>query len=253
VRLFALSDIHIDHPANRQWVDDLSLHDHRHDVLILAGDVSDSIVSLRWCLEALARRFQTVLFVPGNHDLWVYREAPGIDSLDRLDRLRTLAADHGVSTQAWITPELAIVPLLSWYDGSFGEYSPELRERWADFRACRWPEGMDDAAVCARLLALNPTAPPVARTVITFSHFVPRRDLLTRSEKWAFLDPVMGTTALDPCLRELGAHLHVFGHSHRQVTIERDGVTYINRAFGYPAEQTPDSARLHCIDPWLNA
>src|SRR5260370_12372764 len=82
MRVFALSDIHIDYADNRAWIGSLSAHDFRDDILVLAGDVSDSLARLRWCFETLARRFRKVLYVPGNHDLWVFRER-GASSLDR--------------------------------------------------------------------------------------------------------------------------------------------------------------------------
>lgn len=42
MRVFTLSDIHIEYMVNKQWVADLSAIDYRDDVLILAGDISDS-------------------------------------------------------------------------------------------------------------------------------------------------------------------------------------------------------------------
>src|SRR5882672_3949732 len=74
MRVFALSDLHIDYQVNAKWVADISAFDYRDDVLILAGDVTDKLRLLEWCLSTLARRFRKVLFVPGNHDLWVVRE-----------------------------------------------------------------------------------------------------------------------------------------------------------------------------------
>lgn len=74
MRIFALSDLHIDYDLNKQWIAQLSTDDYRDDVLILAGDVSDSLLLLEWCLKTLASRFKKVLYVPGNHDLWVIRD-----------------------------------------------------------------------------------------------------------------------------------------------------------------------------------
>lgn len=47
---------------------------YQEDVLILAGDVTDSVEKFRTTLNLLKRAFKHVFFVPGNHDLWV-REA----------------------------------------------------------------------------------------------------------------------------------------------------------------------------------
>ena len=40
---------------------------------------------------------------------------------------------------------ISIVPLLGWYDFSFGQPDAFLKRAWRDFRACRWPEEFDFA------------------------------------------------------------------------------------------------------------
>ena len=71
MRVFALSDVHVDYPENLEWVLGLSNIDYQNDVLILAGDVSDDLKKLELVFEALLGKFCKVLFVPGNHELWV--------------------------------------------------------------------------------------------------------------------------------------------------------------------------------------
>ena len=56
MRVFAVSDVHVDYSPNLQWVEQLSTSDYQHDVLILAGDVSDSLPLLIRCFQALTRR-----------------------------------------------------------------------------------------------------------------------------------------------------------------------------------------------------
>ncbi|MGH8032933.1 MAG: metallophosphoesterase [Luteimonas sp.] len=247
MRLFAVSDIHIDHPGNHRWLDGLSAADYRDDVLILAGDVSDSLALLNHCFEALARRFQQVLFVPGNHDLWVLRDRPGLESFGKLELIRALAATHGVAMGPVLCGAVSIVPLMSWYDESFGVPEPELRERWMDYRACRWPAGVESREVNARLLAMNEAALRVRnRTVVSFSHFVPRLDLLAAraTATSRLLQPVMGSTGLEAQLRRLMPTVHVYGHSHRFVDTTVDGIRYVNCALGYPTEQADSPAPL---------
>jgi Icc-related predicted phosphoesterase len=44
MRVFAVSDLHVNHDSNAQWVEALSGQDYNtHDTLILAGDLSDSL------------------------------------------------------------------------------------------------------------------------------------------------------------------------------------------------------------------
>jgi len=81
MRVFALSDIHIDYSENAKWIENLSIAEYQDDVLILAGDVSDIQKLLDWGLNIFTKRFKKVLFVPGNHELWVRREDPKKNSL----------------------------------------------------------------------------------------------------------------------------------------------------------------------------
>jgi len=249
MRVFAVSDIHIDYEANARWVANLSVAEYKDDVLILAGDITDTLRKLEWCLSTLATRFKKVLFVPGNHDLWVIRDGPHKNSLQKFDEVASAVASSGASMQTYRENGVSIVPLLAWYDYSFGDPSDELRAVWMDYRACRWPNGYEEKDITAHFSALNATFAPNGGKVITYSHFLPRLDLMPSSIPCASrqLYPVLGSARLDRELRALRSSIHVYGHSHvnRKVTI--DGVTYINNAFGYPNETLIASKRLVCI------
>lgn len=250
MRVFALSDIHVDYDVNAQWVDQLSTADYREDVLILAGDVSDRLPVLGWCLQRLARSFGQVLFVPGNHDLWVIRDAPGKTSFDKFREIAVIAEDAGVSMQPFRRDALLIVPLLGWYDYTFGQPSAALQSAWMDFIACRWPAGLEPQEISLHFAALNPIAVPGGiERVLTFSHFVPRLDLLPMAipAEHRMLFPVLGSTRLDTQLRGLGSQMHVYGHSHINRRRLIDGVTYVNSAFGYPHEERITSKQLTAL------
>jgi predicted phosphodiesterase len=251
MRLFALSDIHVDYADNARWVDALSSEDYREDTLILAGDLTEDRRLLAWCLQRFVAKFRQVLFVPGNHDLWVRRD-PDIDcSLRKFDAVLGIAADAG----AWMQPRLhgdnLIVPLLGWYDYSFGPPGDDLRAMWMDYRACRWPEAYGPERITEHFLHLTPEAlPQAARRVVTFSHFLPRIDLIPFFVPRAMrrLDPVLGSSGIEQQLRALGAHLHVYGHSHINRRVDIDGVVYVNNAFGYPQEGMIASRALLALD-----
>jgi predicted phosphodiesterase len=250
MRVFALSDIHIDYDENAKWIANLSLHEYRDDVLILAGDVTDTLPLLEWCLGTLVKRFKKVLFVPGNHELWVIRDGRAKNSFQKFDDVCAVAESSGASTQPFRGPGVSFIPLMSWYDYSFGEPSDELRKVWMDYRACRWPEGYTEKDVAARFAAANDgQVIPVGGTVITYSHFLPRIDVMPDSIPHAnrYLYSVLGSAALDRQLRRLNADIHVYGHSHVNRRVSIDGVTYINNAFGYPREIWSTAKTLVCI------
>jgi|SRR5215212_1304431 len=99
MRVFAVSDLHIDYEANARWVAELSTADYQDDVLILAGDVTDTLRLLDWCLATLAKRFRKVLFVPGNHDLWVLREERVKTSFEKFEEVCAVVESTGASMQ----------------------------------------------------------------------------------------------------------------------------------------------------------
>lgn len=254
MRVFTVSDLHVDHEANRQWLAQLSERDFRDDALILAGDVSDRPDRLRACLEALVRRFRQVLFVPGNHELWVVRDAPALDSLQKFDAVRHLARECGATVDAWQRGPVRIVPLQSWYDYSFGPPAGALRAAWNDFQACRWPDGWDAARITQHFLALNEPllAPRVAvpgELLISFSHFLPRIDVMPERipPDKRILYPVLGSAALGEQVQRLQPAMHVYGHSHVNRRVRLDGIEYVNNAFAYPQETRIAAKRLLCL------
>ena len=251
MRIFALSDIHVDYEANARWVRNLSKHDYQNDVLILAGDITHKLSLLESTLSSFAACFSQVLFVPGNHDLWVVGEPNERTSLNKFQDVQSVAESCGVSTQPFCRHGVFIAPLLSWYDYSFGMPSNELKQMWGDYFACRWPTDVSPVEVTAHFLDLNRIeVPEQASRVISFSHFLPRLDLVPFYVplKHRVLDPVLGTHLLERQLRRLNPTIHVYGHSHINRSVQIDGVRYINNAFGYPHEDMIASKQLLCID-----
>ena len=125
MRVFAISDLHVDYAANARWVESLSTSQYLDDILIVAGDVSNSLQQLEWALKTIVARFKKVLFVPGNHDLWVVND-DRTTSLAKFAQVCTLVEKIGVSMRRFCHNGLSIVPLLGWYDYSFGQPSQEL-------------------------------------------------------------------------------------------------------------------------------
>ncbi|MGH3944925.1 MAG: metallophosphoesterase [Pseudonocardiaceae bacterium] len=74
-RLLGISNVHVGNPENREIVGGLRAESD-HDWLIVAGDVADLISDIEWALQALRDRFHTVIWVPGNHELWTPPKGP---------------------------------------------------------------------------------------------------------------------------------------------------------------------------------
>ena len=235
--IWASSDLHVNYPENWDWWTQPFTEVQPTDQLILAGDVHSDMERLLYLMRHLVPQFERVFFVPGNHDLWLEPGDPD-GSMRKFEVLLQSLAAEGVHTQPWVTDEVSIVPLFAWYDYSFGAPSSILKRAWQDYDYCRWEQ--EDAALTQYFLQLYPppAAPPTG-AVITFSHFMPRRDLLpARGPKIVeTLLPVLGSNAIDEQARAWGSNYHIYGHHHLNRSVTIDGVHYLNNAFGYPHEQ----------------
>ena len=230
MRIYAVSDLHADFRANRALLDELSPIDHRRDALIVAGDVADSLEVMAETLLHLRERFGEVFFVPGNHELWV-RAGEAKDSIDKFHAVLAACARVGVRTRPAKVNGAWVVPLFSWYDESFDVRNEGVEaelDAWSDRYFCRWPAGVE--RVDQLFLEMNePHLRAYDAPVVSFSHFVPRPDLLppTRWLRFKGLPKVAGSEGIEAQVRRLGSRVHVFGHTH--ITEDRtvDGVRYV--------------------------
>jgi Icc-related predicted phosphoesterase len=236
MRLFVTSDLHIDYKVNRDWLSQLSDQDYQEDALVVAGDLADSRDLIAQGFQLMKKKFHTVCFVPGNHDLWVWREEEK-DSLKKFHWLLDLAREEGIQTSLVEWHNWILLPLFSWFDFTFGQPEQRLFREWVDFRACQWPESLDNQKMAAFFHALNPdTVPKKDKTLLTFSHFVPSSAFLPPIPIADYLQPVMGSVGLHKQILHLNPSFHIFGHFHMNRSKTVDGITYINNALGYPKE-----------------
>ncbi|GJM12615.1 MAG: serine/threonine protein phosphatase [Pseudohongiella sp.] len=250
MRVFAVSDIHVDYEENLDWILGLNGEDYADDILILAGDVTDKMSLLERVFDSLVECFRAVLFVPGNHELWV-QEDDFDCSLQKFEAIASLCKSCGVHDDVFELGDISFVPLHSWYDFSFGEPDRHLRRAWRDFRACSWPEHLAKSQdVTEYFLSLNTSKLKVRnKTVISYSHFLPRIDVMPAGipVKRRNVYPVLGSEALGVQVKELKPRIHVYGHSHVNQAIELDDIHFVNNAFAYPSEGHIARKQLKCI------
>ncbi|GAB4819405.1 hypothetical protein N2152v2_006451 [Parachlorella kessleri] len=260
-RVYAATDVHADYARNMQWCKELSATQHRHDALIVAGDVSDDLGLLEEALSALAGKFGWVFFTPGNHELWLRRGDVGVeDSLQKLELVLELCSRLGVHTQPLrIGRHRWVVPLLSWHHASFDQ-EPDMPDMpatpklaTADYIACRWPPGLsgnddrlgsqgladwfdaqNDSEAWQQLLADR-----AQYDVISFSHFLPSQALLPEKRflYYPHLPKAVGSLPLGRRVRQLQPDIHIFGHTHFAWDQSIDGVRYIQAPLCSPAER----------------
>jgi len=248
MRVFATSDLHTDYKENFRWLTELSDTAYRGDTLIVAGDISDRLEIIRETLLLLRSKFRHLLFTPGNHELWVRNTE--LDSIEKLQQVLQLCEEIDVTIKPLRLNDLWIVPLFSWYDGVFesGENHETARYTWADFHLCKWPEEAQPLA--DYFLRLNePHLKSYDAPVITFSHFIPRADLLPPKEymRFSWLPSVSICAALDAQIRQLESRVHVCGHTHTTFDCVIDEVRYLQNAVRYPKERRSESVPIKQI------
>lgn len=249
MRVFVISDVHIDYTENMEWLFGLSAYDYQDDILILAGDLTESLTLLRESFNHLVTKFRRVLFVPGNHELWIEKDREG-HSLEKFEDVCNVAVECDVSIEPYHVGNLSIVPLHGWYDFSFAEPDAMLLDHWMDFRRCKWPEDAKLTDVTEFFLQKNTKHLQTKNeTVISFSHFLPRIDLMPPyiPQNYRFVYPVLGCRGLEEQIRELDSKIHIYGHSHVNRHAIIDGIKYINNAFGYPSEHNIAVKELLCV------
>lgn len=244
MRIFAISDLHTDFRENWRLVEHLSKSAYQNDILIVAGDIADSDEIIKRTLSLLRSKFNAVFYTPGNHELWVRNGNDEFNSIDKLNAILSLCDGLDVQTSPAPAGKFWIVPLLSWYDLEFdsdsspGEFDRQI-EGWADFHFCKWPQAIH--RVSEYFMKLNlPNIKRYDGPVISFSHFLPRIELLPSKEHLIFkgLPKVAGSRLLEKQIRELQSVTHVFGHSHINRDCVIDGVRYVQNALRYPRERS---------------
>ncbi len=229
VRVFATSDLHVDQHGNIGWCDAIHATAYQNDVLIVAGDVGDTLNALRHGLRALKSKFGRVFFTPGNHDLWVRPELEQQpDSVCKLLAALALCDSLGVdAAPAAVAEGVIVVPLFSWYNCTFDEADPRPGGLRYD-KYATWPCGDAaawqllgerlNAAPLAAVAAAAAAAPPArpgghSRVTISASHFLPRAEL-PYARGVPELAKAVGCKELDAAVAALRSDVHVYGHTH---------------------------------------
>ncbi|XP_034214956.1 uncharacterized protein LOC117627137 [Prunus dulcis] len=250
LRVFVLSDLHTDYTENMEWVKCLPTVGYKNDVLIVAGDVAETYKNFIVTMSLLKDRFEHVLYVPGNHDLWCRHEGEiYLDSHQKLKKLLDTCRGLGVQTSPMVLDGLGIIPLFSWYHESFDREEEitsihvlPLEMACKDFKACKWSKELSNGDISLALYfdAMNEKNQSVIKEIqntcnqiITFSHFVPRsyilligfqfRQELCPEKRMLFypkLPKIIGSDCLEFRIRSIHgvegspSACHVFGHTH---------------------------------------
>jgi 3',5'-cyclic AMP phosphodiesterase CpdA len=257
-RLLALSDLHVAFPQNREIVAGLR-PESDGDWLLLAGDVGEMYLEIEWALRTLAGKFATVVWTPGNHELWTRRNDPvSLRGQERYLALVELCRDLGIITPedpypVWDGPgntgPVTIAPVFLLYDYTFRPDGAQTKEEGLKLAYEKGIVCTDEAllhpdpyktieewcwarieATERRLAARDPALP-----VVFVTHYPLVREP-TRVLRYPLFAQWCGTTRTADWHLRFNAAAVVYGHLHIPRVTWYDGVRFEEVSLGYPRE-----------------
>lgn len=256
MKLYAISDLHLRYPENRQALETLPTS---KDWLIVAGDIGETIALHRYALALLTRRFAQVIWVPGNHDLWTLPvaspEEEDVRGEEKYQQLVAICREYGVLTPedpyvVWPgegAPAL-LVPLFLLYDYSFRPDDVPMEH------ALAWAEEAN--TLCTDEALLHPDPYPsrtawchtrcalteqrlqreISNMPVVFINHFPLRQALVRLTRIPRFSLWCGTRRTEDWHLRFPTTVVVYGHLHMRATDYQDGVRFEEVSLGYPQQ-----------------
>lgn len=262
-KLYAISDLHLNHPTN--WQAWQALPHYPDDWLIVAGDVSETLVRFAQAMGLLSQRFAKVFWTPGNHDLWTIpqKQPTELRGVAKYQKLVELCRAFGV-----VTPEdpyvvwpygdpYVIAPTFTLYDYSF---APEGMDRqtavaWAEERntvatdeyllhADPYPSAQDWCA--QRCLYTERRLAGLSNPIILVNHYPILRELavLPRVPRFVIW---CGTMRTQEWVHKYNLHSVIYGHLHIRRSDRRHNTRFEEVSIGYPRNWTQSKGVSHYL------
>ena len=254
--LFAISDVHVAYAENRDHVESLR-PESDEDWLIVAGDVAEKFTDVARALQTLRSRFEKVIWVPGNHELWTPKTDPvqsrGVERYGQLvelcRRLDVLTPEDPYAVWEGEGGPVVIAPLFILYDYSFHPPGTTTKQGGLAY-------AYETGIVCADEVMLHPDpyltreewcAARIVETekrleerpgglpTILVNHFPLTREP-TRKLRYPEFAQWCGTERTADWHRRFDAKAVVYGHLHIPRTTWEDGVRFEEVSVGYPRE-----------------
>jgi 3',5'-cyclic AMP phosphodiesterase CpdA len=256
-RLLAISDLHVGYPKNRAFIEDMP-PGNPGDWLLVAGDVGERFNEIVWALGVLSGKFDQVVWVPGNHELWSHPSDPlTVRGAERYDLLVAECRSLGVATPedpypTWYGAQgpVTIAPLFIGYDYSFLPAGATTKEEGLQVALAAGvvctdervlppdPYPSREAWCWARVEAterrLEAELDPATPAVLVNHYPLVREptDILYHPQfaQWC------GTTRTADWHRRFNVAAVVYGHLHIPRVTWYDGVRFEEVSVGYPRE-----------------
>lgn len=223
----------------------------------MAGDVAEKVADIEWALRTLRARFATVVWVPGNHELWTLRtdpvqlrgEARYRHLVAMCRRLDVLTPEDPFPVWRGAGGPVVVVPLFVLYDYSFRPAGTTTKD---EALALAYKTGI----VCSDEAVLHPdpysgldewcharvestqrrlTSLGRATPTVLVGHFPLTREPTQRLKHQEFAQWCGTERTADWHLR-YNAQAVVYGHLHIPSTTWKDDVRFEEVSLGYPEE-----------------
>ncbi|SHN42629.1 metallophosphoesterase family protein [Cryptosporangium aurantiacum] len=259
--LLAVSDLHVGYKENRDVVRSLRPL-AEDDWLIVAGDVAERLEHVAWTLKVLTLSFSTVIWAPGNHELWTSPKDPdALRGATKYDALVEMCRALGVLTPEDPYPTwdggaepITVASLFTLYDYSFRAEGLTAEQALAQAydagivatdEALLHPDPFPSRAEWCRARVehtrarLDAELPEDQRTVLV-SHW-PLHPTPTKRLRYPEFAQWCGTTLTADWHLRYRAAVAVYGHLHIPLRDVVDGVPFQEVSLGYPREWKPRS------------
>ena len=247
-----VSDLHVEYwPAPVDW-DAL----RTNDVVIVAGDVADTMAETVKELERLSKAYKSVLYIDGNHEFCEKLYHGGEDNSDFDDRVRLAIAHlpnvHFLKDGVFIADGTAIIGRNGHWDYKAldgvtveeGEAAvvSKLRLKPEDgaLFAKQARQDVDDLKEMVRDLNKD----PAIHSILVVTHTMPSKGLVPKNlpNIPAFFTNLANSEMEEVLAEDVNGKITtwVFGHWHRAKEETLDGVHYISHPRGTPNKHKPE-------------
>lgn len=247
-----VSDLHVDHNGNLGITEDIEA-----DILVVAGDVSNSASKTAHALNQLSDMFDKVLFVDGNHEHYKNNFYDSkIDTIENNNNyLKSLLNDNIIKLDEntiYETESLRFIGVNGWYSFDYFDYLPgENIDFWKNYMndyLCIYKRGSVHQPLPYKLAEnhsnyirsmINSTDDLKKNIVVT--HTLPHHDLLIK-KPWDHIWERAGGFYLnkynESVLEDLGHKISLWhnGHTHKTQDLMIHDVRCICNPRGYPGE-----------------
>ena len=239
-------------------------------VLILAGDLSNSLLDTVGTIKDAARIYEHVVFVEGNHDHYQSEVKGDVEDnhVFLKDTLRTFDnVTHLDGMNSLLLDGTLFIGALGWYDWQ-GYVDRGIS---ADLARARWNSGSNDAryvdfgkfkdpGVLAlhqrellRQQVIDAQEDPQVQDIVVVTHTSPDPELMEwipGNDNWNYLTPSYMNSGMS-VVRDAdiqGKIRHwIYGHTHERKVMELNGIIHSNNARGYPRENEAWSLQSHLV------